>query len=332
MRRRWPKARRGANISSMPQEVSAPGPVRATAVIPVKDGARDLPDVLAALAGQELDGGLEVLVIDSGSADASLEIARRTGARLLSVPPGAFDHGETRNLGAREARGTVVLFLSQDARPAGADFARRLVETLERDPRLAGAFARQRPRDDAGALTRRDLSGWVASSAEPRVVFVQDPAGFRARPAMERYRLAAFDNVASAVRRDVLLAHPFAATRFGEDLEWGQRMLAAGYGLAYVPEAVVVHSHERTVSGLYRRNYLGHRLLRRLFGLETIPDLPHLLLAGVGAAGGDLKTLAREGGRPREWLSAPLQAMAAAYGQYRGARDEALGRTYPGWA
>ena len=139
-------------------------------------------------------------------------------------------------------------------------------------------------------------------------------------------------DVASAVRRDVLLAHPFAQTRFGEDVEWAQRVLHLGFGIGYVPEAVVVHSHSRSARGLFRRNYLGHRVLHRLFGLRTIPDVPHLLRASAGAVVTDLATLTREGACASAWLAAPAQALAASYGQYRGARDEALGRPYPDWA
>jgi rhamnosyltransferase len=149
---------------------------------------------------------------------------------------------------------------------------------------------------------------------------------------VERFRLSAFDNVASAVRREHLLAHPFAPSRFGEDLEWGERMLRLGFGLAYVPDAVVVHSHPRRARSLFRRNYLGHRLLCRLFGLRSVPDLPHLVRASLGAIASDLATLASEHASASLWLAAPFQALAATYGQYRGARDESLGRPYPEWA
>lgn len=304
----------------------------ATAVVPVKNGAEQLPALLAALRVQELPGGLEVLVIDSGSADGSAELARGAGARVLEIPAASFDHGETRNLGAREACGEHLLFLSQDALPAGTDFARRLIGPLAADARVAGAFARQQPRPEADAVTRRELDNWVAAGPEPRTVFVESRARFDALPPDERYRLAAFDNVASAIRRGTLLEHPFAPSRFGEDLEWGLRMLRSGLGLAYVPKAVVVHSHPRRALALFRRNYLGHRLLARLFGLRAIPDRPHLARAAATGALSDLRTLAGAGGSASAWLAAPAQAMAAAYGQYRGARDERLGRPYPGWA
>ena len=316
----------------MPPAVRPGSAPRVTVVVLVKDGARYLPSLVDALDAQEIEGGLEVLAIDSGSTDGSGQILEAHGARVIRVPAASFDHGATRNLGAREARGDAVVFLSQDALPADARFVRSLVERLEKDKRLAGAFARQVPRPEADPLTRRDLALWVAARPEARAVFLPAPETLAALSPLERHRLLAFDDVASAVRRDVLVAHPFEKTRFGEDVEWAQRVLRLGFGVAYVPEAVVFHSHSRTARGLFRRNYLGHRVLHRLFGLQTIPDVPHLLRASAGAVAGDLATLAREGAAASAWLAAPAQALAASYGQYRGARDEAEGRPYPEWA
>ncbi len=311
-------------------EAGAPSGVSATVVLPVKNGAAHLLELLPALEAQDVPGGLEILAIDSGSADASVAVLEKHGARTLRIPAARFDHGETRNLGAREARGRVLVFLTQDALPADDHFVRHLVEGLERDTRVVGVFARQRPRPDADPLTRRDLRGWVATGPDPRTVLVTDREQFEELPPLERYGLSVFDNVASAVRRERLLEHPFAPTRFGEDLEWGLRMLRLGYGLAYVPEAVVIHSHGRSAQALFRRNYLGHRLLHRLFGLRVVPDWPHLLRAAVFTIGGDLWELGRA--RPAAWLAAPAQSVAAVYGQYRGARDEARGRPYPVWS
>lgn len=311
---------------------SAPDGPRASVILPVRDGGAVLRDVLEAIAVQELEGGFEVLATDSGSRDGSLELLRRSGARVIPVPPPAFDHGETRNLAARAARGHCLVFLTQDAVPRSPDFLRALLVPLECDPRLAGAFARQQPRHDADPLTRRELAGWVAAGVDPRVVFISDLEAFDRRPALERYALSVFDDVASAVRRDLLLAHPFAATRFGEDLEWGHRMLRLGYGLAYVPAATVLHSHPRSARRLFRRNYLGHRLLYRLFGLRTIPDRRHLVRAVAGTIAGDLRALAAAGAPAAAWLRAPAQSLAAVLGQWRGAQDEAGGRPYPRWS
>ncbi len=307
-------------------------PPRARVVRPVHDGGERPAELLQALLAQDLEGGLEIVALDSGSRDGSRQLLAAATPHVLDVAQGAFDHGETRNRGAREASGEFVLFLSQDAVPSDAQYARRLVEALAADARLAGAFARQEPRGDADPLTRRDLPAWVATQATPRTVFVDDPGRLEALAPLERYRLCAFDNVASGVRREVLLRHPFAPARFGEDVEWGQRVLRAGYGLAYVPAAVVVHSHRRSVRALFRRNYLGHRTLLRLFGLRSVPDAAQLVRATAWAMLNDLHTLRQADASPGQWLAAPLQAVAATLGQYLGARDEARARPYPDWA
>jgi rhamnosyltransferase len=309
-------------------EATAP---RASVVIPVKDGAAHLPALLPALRAQEVEGGLEIVAVDSGSTDGSVEILQAAGARVFRIPAAEFDHGETRNRLAREARAPFVVFLTQDALPTDAHFVQRLVEALESDPRLAGAFARQVPRPQADPLTRRDLGVWIASSTKAQRTFVPDVAAFDALSPFDRYWLSVFDNVASAVRRETLLAYPFARTRFGEDVEWGLRMLRSGFGIAFVPEAAVVHSHPRTTRALYRRNYLGHRLLHRLFGLQVIPNVKYLLRAVSGTVLGDLWTLARARAPMGALLASPAQALAAVWGQYRGPRDERRGRPYPEW-
>jgi rhamnosyltransferase len=303
---------------------------RVSVVLPVRDGGALLGELLDALAVQELPGGHEIVAIDTSSRDGSYERLLAAGARVERIEPGGFDHGATRNRGVQMARGPYVVFLSQDAVPAGAGFLAAITGPLDGDPRVAGVTARQVPRPGADPLTRRDLAGWVAAGEAPRVVF-RDP-GFDHLPPLERYRLSVFDNAASAARRDLLLAHPFAPSRFGEDVEWGARMLSLGHGLAYEPRAVVAHSHRRSARALYRRNYLGHRLLFRLFGLQTIGGRPHLVRAVLGTLLSDARTLAAGGGAAREWLAWPAQALLSAYGQYRGVRDELRGRAYPRWA
>ena len=298
--------------------------VRASVVIPVRNGAPHLRALLPALRAQVLPGGLEIVAIDSGSRDGSVDLLVEHEARVVAIPGETFDHGETRNLGAREACGRVVVLLTQDALPADEHVVRRLVEAVEGDRRLAGAFARQAPRADADPLTRRDLEGWVASREAPRTVFAADDGAFDRLPALERYALAAFDNVASAMRRDLLLAHPFAPSRFGEDVEWGLAMLRRGFGLAYVPAA----------RGRALAPALGPRALPQ--ELPGPPAAPSAVRRAHGARPSPPRARPgrHDGGRPRArsparargcacYLAAPAQSVAAVYGQYRGARDEA---------
>ena len=77
-------------------------------IIPVKDGGDALRRCLEGIAGQRTGEDVETLVVDSGSSDGSVELAQAQGARVIEVPTSGFRHGATRNLGAAQARMTVV--------------------------------------------------------------------------------------------------------------------------------------------------------------------------------------------------------------------------------
>src|SRR5262249_24410719 len=143
---------------------------------------------------------------------------------------------------------------------------------------LAGTFARQLPRPDAGALTRHYLARWFAASDTARTVGVTS-VELDALPPLDRLDRCSFDNVCSCVRRSVWQQHPFRETPIGEDVEWARDVLLSGYRLAYVPEAAVVHSHERSASYEFDRTRILHRRFYELFGVQTIPTPFHLARA-----------------------------------------------------
>jgi len=106
-------------------------------VVPVKDGARYLGEVLEAVGSQRIEADVEVLVVDSGSRDDSVRIARDRGARVIEIAPSSFGHGRTRNMAAAEAHGDRIAFLTQDATPADDGWLARLVEPLDATERVA---------------------------------------------------------------------------------------------------------------------------------------------------------------------------------------------------
>ncbi|MCL4820315.1 MAG: glycosyltransferase [Vicinamibacteria bacterium] len=303
-------------------------------VVPVKDGAAHLPALIAAVAAQEVAGDAELIALDSGSQDGSralLAAARGVPVRVLDVAPGEFDHGATRNRGAREASGEFVAFLSQDALPVGPRYLEALLAPLRRDPRLAGATARQVPRPDCDPVARARLAASPVAEDSARVTFAT-PGELDALPPLERLRRCTFDDVGSAVRREVLLAHPFPETRFGEDVAWADRVLRAGFGLAHAPAAEVVHSHPRRARALFRRRYLEHRALAELFELDTVPDVARLARAALGAGLRDVALSWRGGASFADCLLAVPRAAAEVMGQYAGPRDARRGRPWPEWA
>jgi rhamnosyltransferase len=289
-------------------------------VVPTFNGAATLPALLEAVRAQRTDFGFELVAIDSGSTDGTLALLEAAADRVLRIPPGTFDHGATRNQAIAAGGGEFAALLVQDAVPASPDWLSRLVAPLRDDPGLAGAYARQIPRPDASPLTRHYLAGWAATGTTPRVATLAGPAELESLSPLDRYLRCVFDNVSSVVRRSVWERHPFPATPIAEDAEWARNVLLAGHRLAYVPEAAVVHSHERSARYELWRTYLVHQRLRALFGLRLVPTPLHLLAAVARSAASHLRCVAGEGPLvSRQGARAVALAVAFPLGQYLGA-------------
>jgi rhamnosyltransferase len=274
--------------------------------------------LLDAIWRQRVPWGIELIAIDSGSTDGTVEVLQRRVDRLIQITAAEFNHGTTRNRALESARGDLGVLLVQDAEPVGEDWLAHLVAPLMADDRVAGAFCRQRAREDAGVITRRYLSRYAATRADARVVSLDGPREFETLDALARMDRCTFDNVASVVRLSAWRAHPFAATPIGEDIEWARDVLLAGYRLAYVPDAVVIHSHDRSAAYEFRRARAVHARLRALFDVQTIATRGQLAraIATSMALHGRLTLMT-----PSAWPHAAAWAIAAPLGQYLGARD-----------
>ena len=289
-------------------------------VVPTFNGAATLPELLAAVRAQRADFAFEVIAIDSGSTDGTVPLLEAAADQVLRIAPGTFDHGATRNRAIAAGRGAFAVLLVQDAVPASPEWLARLVAPLRADPGLAGTFARQVARADASPLTRHYLEAWVAGSLTPREAALAGPAALEALPPLDRYLRCVFDNVSSAVRRSVWERHPFPVTPIAEDVEWARDVLLAGHRLAYVPDAVVVHSHERSARYELWRTYLVHQRLRALFGLRLVPTPVHLVAGAARNVRIHLRCVAREGPvLSSTGARAVALALAFPLGQYLGA-------------
>ena len=300
---------------------------RVSVIVPTLDGGETLPRLLQAVHAQ--DGGYEidVIAVDSGSTDGTLDALRRHGAAIVPIRPGEFNHGLSRNAGLARARGEFAVLIVQDAVPANARWLSELVRPLETDPSVAGTFARQQPWPEASRVTAHYLAAWAAAQARPRTVGPLTREALASMSPGERHRACAFDNVCACVRTSVWRQHPFQRTAIAEDLEWALEVLLAGHRLAYVPASIVWHSHERPVRYELQRTYLVHQRLQRLFGLSTIPTVGALLRAVGATIPLHVRLAASEPRRrARALVRAAGLALAMPIGQYLGARSAREGR------
>jgi rhamnosyltransferase len=309
-------------------------PPRVSIALLTRNGEATLPALLDALWKQKVTTPLEIVAVDSGSTDRTRQILNERVNHVVTIEPGAFNHGLTRNLAIEQATGDLVVFIVQDALPTSDRWLTDLIAPLVADETVAGAFARQLPRPDASSLTRHYLEQWVAYLEQWAAAEGQGwsseiaDAEWHAITPQERFLRCVFDNVCSCVRRSVWAAYPFAETPIGEDIEWARDVLLAGHRIVYAPQATVVHSHERSARYEYRRTYLLHRRLWELFELRTIPTLPLVARAIASSLALHLRC---ELPRPARWPHAAALAVAWPAGQYLGARSALRGQPLPPW-
>jgi rhamnosyltransferase len=252
-------------------------------VIPVKNGGADLARCLSAIGRQEIDDELEIIVVDSGSSDESVEIARSHGATVLEIPSESFTHGGSRNLGAARSTGDLLVFISQDAYPVDTDWLARLSEPLRIDEAVAGAYGRQLPHTDATPPETYFLDFLYGPTAR------RQHAVSTAQLSMDA---TLFSNVNACIRRSLWQKFPFSDDIImSEDQEWSRSVLLDGHDLVYVPEAAVRHSHNYSLIAALRRFFDSGVSSERAYMAENSESGAVLRKRAVSYALGELRWL-----------------------------------------
>jgi glycosyltransferase involved in cell wall biosynthesis len=238
-------------------------------VIPVKDGARYLERLLAAVREQGGDA-VELLVIDSGSSDGSVELARAGGTTVHEIPPQEFGHGRTRNLAMEIASGDIVCFLTQDAVPAPG-WLDAHIAAFTLDPKVGAVYGPHLPWPDTSPTLARELEGFFADMT---------PDG---EPVLQREGdLAFMSNVNASYARACWEEVRFEDIAYAEDQAFGRAMLAVGWAKVFHPDAAVYHAHDYGPVEFARRYFDEYRGLRETVG-HVEPARPGPVLAELRA-------------------------------------------------
>ncbi|MFN8542820.1 MAG: glycosyltransferase family 2 protein [Candidatus Binatia bacterium] len=277
-------------------------------VIRCRDEARHLGPVLAGVLAQQGAPPFEVVALDSGSTDGTLEVLARHPVRVEHLAAGDFTYGRALNVGAAHARGVLVVYLSAHCRPLDPTWLAVLVAPFA-DPAVTATFGRQVPLPGVNP---------IEALATARNFPPAAPAG------------VLFSTANGAVRRAAVLARPFdEAIPIAEDHVWALGVVAPER-IAYVPDAAVGHSHPMGLRHWHARFFahgLAAEYARRRRGLE----LPWG--AGEGSAGQIARsragaflqlarTLARQG-EGRALAHLPAYALARTRSFARGVKEGA---------
>lgn len=267
----------------------------ASVVIPTKNGGDRFIDVLATVTGQVTSYEFEVVCVDSGSSDRTVDVIKAfPEVRLFQIDPADFGHGKTRSWAAEKCRGDYVVFITQDALPVNLSWLQNLIDAMKADPEVVAGFGAHRPYPDCNLFDARDITAHFARyGSENDILQVQDMDRFQEDLSV-RMEYAFFSDNNACVRRDYFLQHPYPDVNFAEDQFWMMEQMAKGCKKVYCPSAVVYHSHNYGTVELMRRAFDESRALNRLFGWNVAPDgrkIPRMTLSATRADLGYIRSL-----------------------------------------
>ncbi len=159
-----------------------------------------------------------------------------------------FNHGRTRNKGAKRSTAPFMIFMTQDAIPADGKLTQSLLSVMEEDEDCAVSYARQLPGEKSDILERFNRS--FNYPDVPRVQSLQtlEELGIKTyfcSDACACYRKSVFEKLGGFID----------FTIFNEDMIYAHKAVNSGYKIYYVPEARVYHSHNYTILQQFRRNF-----------------------------------------------------------------------------
>lgn len=234
-------------------------------VIPVKNGDCWLNDTIPAILNQQVNGSFEIIVIDSGSTDHTINILQKYPVTLLHIQAEDFNHGTTRNFGVQKAKGKFVVMTVQDAQPVSQFWLQELLDGFI-DDTVAGVCGQQ----VVPHHVEKNPIDWFRPIGLPGKLkyYFSTKSEFESLSPEEKKSICRWDNVTAMYRKDILEKIPFQAASFGEDALWARDTLKAGYSIVYNTAARVNHYHFETRDYAFKRTFTVYYNMYKFFEVK----------------------------------------------------------------
>ena len=305
-------------------------------VIPVKNAMPWLEKQLEAFSIQTRFSETELIYIDSGSTDGTVEVFEAAGMDIIQVAPESFNHGLTRNLGVAKAKGKYVVMTVQDAVPATREWLDLLLQGFEENKDVVAVCGSQLvpEEDDTNPLEWNEP--WEPGKPKGRIEQYSTDAFNKLTP-FEKKTACNLDNVCTMYLKEALLQQPFEFARFGEDVIWGTMAIKRGLALYYSYQAAVFHYHNENYSFTFNRTIAVSYVYYTSFGYTEDPskirltpkrlayDMKELLFTAKSTWGRKWHWLKYEITKRRAWTAA-LQAFRQAAARGMNEVDELYNR------
>lgn len=263
-------------------------------VIRALNEASHIGRLLASLAAQTQQPD-EIILVDSGSTDRTVEIAEQFDCKVIHMPPSEFTFGRSLNWGCEAAKGDVLVFVSAHVYPLDPAWLSKLTAPFE-DPQVALSYGGQTGDHRSNFAEIRLLNRWFPPESNPDQT---DPF---------------CNNANCAVRKTAWETQRYDESLPGlEDLAFARDLLSSGHRISYVADARIAHVHEeqfRQTLNRYRREAMAYQTI---FGRSEI-TLPKAVGLAAASIAGDSRAAFRDRN-----LGAILEATPFRIAQFAGA-------------
>ncbi|MGB4762511.1 MAG: glycosyltransferase family 2 protein [Candidatus Saccharimonas sp.] len=261
----------------------------ATIFIPTYYGEDYLDQLLEKVFSQRVDFEYEVLIYDTSSQDKTPAIIKKyadkyVNLRSKTISKEEYGHGKTRRDAAFDAKGKIVVYLSQDAIPAHDRWLYEMTKPFSLNDKIAGVMGKQAPRPNCVPLLKNEIKS-VFGSFGPEygtTLFYKDDF----LQSQDQYDFISFySDVNSAARRSVIADDvPYKPVAYAEDQLLGRDLIDAGYIKVYAPRGAVIHSNDISL-GDYKSRLFDETLGLRKSGIPVekprIKTITKMIIKGV---------------------------------------------------
>lgn len=251
-------------FEELPEPADLDNKYDVSVVVPTYNGGSQFATMLELLTKQKNCGSVELVVVDSGSTDGTVELCKQYGVTLVQIPNEQFSHSGARNLGAETAGGEILVFMTQDALPSSETWLSEMIAPILAGEADAVSCSEECP--EGTDLYYRILNYGHASfvgNLQEDVLGSKEKC--RDKESLRRY--ASLSDVACAIKRKTFLRfrHRY---NFAEDLDLGIRLLSCGYKTKLLSKTKTIHGHNRNADYYLKRAVVEKESFGKIFPEE----------------------------------------------------------------
>ena len=242
---------------------------------------------------------VEIVLVDSGSTDGTVEIAEQFPVKVVHIDPKDFTFGFSLNQGISSCSNELIVIASAHVYPVFPDWLESLTMPFS-DPKVALSYGKQRGIDDSKYSERQLFQQWFPDS----------------RPVQQAHPFC--NNANAAIRRTLWQQYPYDESLPGlEDLDWAHRLMNQGYSIQYVPDAEIIHIHEESPASIYHRYLREGMAFKRIFPTEQFRFWDFLRLS-VSNVLSDWRSARMDRALTRHWKDIAWFRTMQFWGTYQG--------------